>query len=181
LKYALQKHLFYYAETSALVAKRNVQREDFSAIYKTDYILEKPTNSDFQQIADISERAFDYSRFHEDPNIKIEHARLRYRNWIKDLQDQGSSFKIYKTEGQVHSFLAYIKDKNKVTLQLGGSDVDKGYLSPYFWSSFMNDFKNEGAKRVSAVISASNLNIFNLYIQLKFSIEKVELGFHRFL
>ena len=73
-----------------------MQKEEFSKIYKTDYQLETPTNSDFQQIENISERAFDYSRFHEDPNIKIEHARLRYRNWIKDLRAQDSSFKIYE-------------------------------------------------------------------------------------
>lgn len=181
LKMALQRAEYYYAETSILLTKRNVHKENFGDIFNNHLTITAPqSDEDYQQIKTIAQNAFRYSRFHEDPHISSDRAKLRYFNWIDDLRIQNKEFLIYKTENTVHSFIAFSIEGHAVTLIVGGSDESKGFLSPFFWSSFLTEFQRIGVKRVDGIISAANVPIFNLYIQLAFKIDKVLLGFHRF-
>lgn len=181
LKKALQHEKFYYAETSILLIKRDVQREDFGKIFNNNLTLTVPqSEEDYQQIKLIAQNAFHYSRFHEDSNIPHDSAKHRYFNWIDDLRVQGKEFLILRNEKNVHSFLAFSMEEKGVNLIIGGSAEGKGYLSPFFWSSFLTEFQRRGIKRVEGIISAANIPIFNLYINLSFKVDKVLIGFHRF-
>lgn len=181
LKMALQLADYYYAETSILLTKADVHKENFGKIFKNNLHISKPqSEDDYAQIKFIAQNAFRYSRFHEDPNIPPEKAKLRYFNWIDDLQLQKKEFLIYKTENTVHAFMTFSVDKESVTLFVGGSDEGKGFLTPFFWSSFFTELQRRGVKRVGGIISAANMPMFNLYIKLAFRVDKVLLGFHRF-
>jgi hypothetical protein len=180
LKNALQKSGYYYAETSALISKHDIHREDFGAIFRNDLVLSIPqTDIEFQQLRLIAQNAFQYSRFHEDPNIELELAKKRYYHWIDDLRAQKCSFLTYSTDGVIHAFFAYTLNNNSATLLLGGSDTGKGFLSPSFWSSCLTDLKNQDIKHASGIISVANIGIFNIYSRFNFTVEKVMLGFHR--
>lgn len=181
LKMALQRAEYYYAETSILLTKRDIQKEDFGKIFNNRLTLMAPqSEEDYQQIKIIAQNAFHYSRFHEDPNIPHDKAILRYFNWIDDLRLQNKEFLILKNENTVHAFIVFSLEEQYVSLIVGGSDEGKGFLSPFFWASFLTEFQRRGIKRVDGIISAANVPIFNLYIKLAFKIDKVLLGFHRF-
>lgn len=181
LRNQLQEHGFYYVETSAVVAKQDVHKEDFRRLFRNQLALREPqSEQDFMQIRAIAESAFNYSRFHEDPNVPVEKARLRYASWIDDLRAQRREFLVHAADGEIQSFIAYTRTKTSVEMILGGSAVGKGFVSPYFWSSFLTHFQQGGVRRVRGVISMANVSIANMYIQLNFRIEKILLGFHRF-
>lgn len=181
LKMALQLAEFYYAETSILLTKMDVHKENFGKIFKNNLNLSVPqSEDDYEQIKVIAQNAFHYSRFHEDPHIVPKNAKLRYFNWIDDLRLQKKEFLIYKTENTIHTFITFSVDQEAVTLFVGGSDEGKGFLTPFFWSSFLTELQRRGIKRVGGIMSAANVPMFNMYVKLAFRVDKVLLGFHRF-
>jgi hypothetical protein len=181
LKMALQIADYYYAETSILLTKTDVLKENFGKIFKNNLNITAPkSEDDYEQIKIIAQNAFHYSRFHEDPNIPPEKTKIRYFNWIDDLRLQQKEFLIYKTENTVHAFMTFSGDKESVTLWVGGSDEGKGFLTPFFWSSFFTELQQRDVKRIGGIISAANVPMFNIYIKLAFKVDKVLLGFHRF-
>jgi hypothetical protein len=180
LRCILPKAGFYYAETIFQLTKNDVYKENFAALFKNDLCLSVPEGDDYEQIRLISKNDFNYSRFHEDLNIDLDKARLRYYNWIDDLMNQGKKFIMYKKENEVISFLAYCVENEIVDMILAGSAANKGFVSFSFWATFMTYFQKQGIKRAKTVISASNLGIVNLYSRLNFKFEKTMLGFHKF-
>ncbi len=180
LKMALQIADYYYAETSILLTKTDVHKENFGKIFKNNLNITIPkSEDDYEQIKIIAQNAFHYSRFHEDPNIPPEKTKIRYFNWIDDLRLQQKEFLIYKTEDTVHAFTTFSRDKESVTLWVGGSGEGKGFLTPFFWSSFFTKLQQRDVKRIGGIISAANVPMFNIYIKLAFKVDKVLLGFHR--
>lgn len=180
LKQVLQDKGFYYAETSLLVTKRDLQKEDFQAILPSTFPLTRPSREeDFHQCKGIARDAFRYSRFHEDPRIGLALAQRRNASWVDDLRAQGKEFLILAPGQQVRSFLAFHREEQRTTLILAGSAEGFGYLTPYFWSSFLQRFQEQGVKRADALISAANMAIWNVYAKFRFRVEEVLLGFHR--
>jgi hypothetical protein len=181
LKLALQYAGYYYAETSLFVTKTDVHKEDFGKIFKNNLKISAPqSEEDYEQIKMMAQNAFHYSRFHEDPNISPEKAQLRYFNWIDDLRLQKKEFLIYKTGNTINSFITFSVEKESVTLFVGGSDEGKGFLTPFFWSTFLTELQHRGVKRVGGIMSAANIPMLNMYSKLAFRVDEVLLGFHRF-
>jgi len=181
LKKILNKLEFYYAETTQVVYNNRLQKLDIGSIFRTNLPIETPSINDFLQIKQIAERAFHFSRFHEDVNIEKKLAKKRYSNWIDDLIRQQKSFFIHKKADRVISFMAFEETKNDVCFILGGSDIGEGYISPFFWSALFKYFQGRGVKKVKEIkISAANIGIINLYINFHFKVKKTLLGYHRF-
>ena len=180
LRRALQAHGFYYAETAMLIANANVRAEAFGRAFRNDMSLSTPeTDADFDEIRGLARDAFRYSRFHEDPNIPRQSAERRYFNWIDDLRLQEKEFLVYKAGGAIHAFVVFLVEGATATVILAGSQADKGFLSPFFWSSFLTGFQRRGIRRVEGIVSAANLGVLNLAVKLGFHVEWVRLGFHR--
>lgn len=181
LKKALNHAGFEFIETSLKMAHQNMQKYDFGKIIPPRFQLQQPSGEDIPQIKRIAYDAFDFSRFHEDYNISESGARQRYADWIDDLLKQDRKFLVYKPAGCVRSFLAYDEPMTGiVNLVLAGSEKSQGYLSPFFWSSFLAKLKNDGATRVETTISAANVPIINLYARFGFVVEKTCFGFHKY-
>lgn len=178
-KRALQNAGFYYTETSLKISCGTIQKTAWDEKLKNLLPITDAEDSDFQEIKRIAGSAFDFGRFQEDSNISKETNAKRNMLWIDDLRTQGASFLVYKPENSVVSFLAYRKGHLGLELILGGTDREKGLISPYFWVSFMDSFKRRGIKRVETLISAANLVILNLYIFLGFKVESTLIGFHK--
>jgi hypothetical protein len=181
LKKYLQKNGFYYAETTQIVYNSRLQKLDIDRIYKSTLTIAKPIEVDFKSIKEIAERAFNYSRFHEDNNIPIELSRKRYYDWIDDLVKQNKSFLVHKKDDEIISFMAFEESEVEVEFILGGSDVGKGHISPFFWSALLKYFQDKNINKVKEIkVSAANIGILNLYISFNFKVKKTLLGYHRF-
>lgn len=180
-KAALQDAGFKFIETSLKVANPKVQKFDFGKIIPSRFCLRSPLESEFPQIRQIAHDAFDFSRFHEDYNISKEAARRRYADWIDDMFAQGKNFLVYEAGGAIKSFLVYdCTAEGTYNLLLAGSERSQGYLSPFFWSSFLTQLKAENAKRIETVVSAANIPVINLYAQFGFCVEQSLFGFHKY-
>ena len=172
---------FEFIETSLKVVNPNIRKCDFEKKVPARFELHPATREDIPQIVGIARDAFNFSRFHEDYNIGETAARQRYADWIGDLQTQQKKFLVYRAGGAVRSILVYDEiEGGAISLILAGSEKSQGYLSPFFWSSFLAKLKDDGAKRIEAVISAANVPVINLYTQFGFVVEKSYFGFHKY-
>lgn len=106
-----------------------------------------------------------HGRFHRDFNIPTSMADLRYRNWVKDLQEKDLIFALYY-RGDLAGFYAYENDK---VLLLG---IKKAYrnkgLAKAFTSLGCHEQFNLGYNQLKTSISAANLTSLNLFYALGF-------------
>ena len=182
----IKKHMinngYYIAETSLHLYNYKIKSMDFNKPFKCNLeLVDFLTDSDIQQIKNISESAFQYSRFYEDPFIDTNKSKLRYVNWISDLVNQEKDILIYKNQdGDIISFMFYeFINSEKVDLILGGSKNGYGYMTPSFWASIMNNLQDKGVKKIDVLISASNIVIFNIYLKLGFLIKNTMFDYHK--
>jgi len=143
--------------------------------------LDLAVNQDYIEVAKKSSEVFKFSRFHEDPFVKLELANLRMQLWCEDMHKQKVPLLIYKNKaGELDSFIFYKNiNENSVELILGGSMPGKGMMTPLFWASFIEYFKTIGINRIETKISASNLTIANIYIFFNFKIKEAYFDFHK--
>ena len=183
LKEKLLSNGYYICETSINLISKNIQRFDFNKIFKKDYILNSNLNIDYiEQLKEICFSSFNYSRFHEDPFLKKEESKERYRNWIGDLVKQNKKILFYEKNKIVYSFMFYeIIEKDTVTLLLGGSKNSFGQMTPIFWTSVFNFLKNKGIKTINVTVSAANITILNLYLMNGFLIKNSTLDYHKLI
>jgi len=173
---------YYITETPIHLFNYKIESMNISSVFKNNLHLDsKIQTDDINQLKEIAGNAFEYSRFHEDPFLDIPKCKLRYINWIDDLITQDKKVFIYKTsKNEVISFMfyEYLKE-DKVELILGGSKNSYGYITPSFWSSLMTLLQKKGVKKIDVLVSASNIQIFNLYIKLGFSIKETLFDYHK--
>ena len=180
-KKMLNRSGYEFIETSIKVVNPNIQKTSFEIKIPPRFELHPLVADDIPQIVEIARDAFNFSRFHEDYNIGEVAARQRYAGWIGDLVAQHKNFLVYKAGGEVKSFLVYDEIAEKtISLILAGSEKSQGYLSPFFWSSFLAKLKGAGERRIEAVISAANISVINLYTQFGFKVEMTYFGFHKY-
>ena len=180
LKKILLMNGFYITEASAKLINSQIQKINFKLFNRFLNLENKMKKEYIEDIKNIAYTSFEYSRFHEDPFIDIEKARKRYINWIDDLLDTKNVL-LYKSNGQIVSFMFYEKKDKKVNLILGGSKKEYGLITPLFFSSVMEYLKKINIKKVEVLISMSNIVIFNLYIKLGFTIKTSMFDYHKFI
>jgi hypothetical protein len=173
---------YYIAETAIHLFNYKIKSTNFSDKFRNKLKLDTVIQAnDIQQLKDIAESAFEFSRFHEDPFVDINKSKLRYINWIDDLIKQEKKILIYRnSSNEVISFMfyEYLKE-DKVDLILGGSKNSYGYITPSFWASVMTFLQEQNVKKIDVLVSASNIQIFNLYIKLGFTIRETLFDYHR--
>jgi len=173
---------YYIAEVSLIMKLNKLQKVDFSRIYRNDIELGKTiSDNDIEQLQSIAFADFKYSRFHEDPFIDSEKAKLRYFNWISDLVNQKKEILVYRQKDKIISFMFYDIEGSKVDLILGGSKEGYGVMTPYFWSSMLTSLQKNDVKKVEVLVSTANIVIINLYIKLGFNVVKTSLDFHKMI
>ena len=181
LKENLIDNGYYIAETSVKLISKNVQKFNFSKIFKNNFELVTNITEEYKsQIKEIAYSSFKFSRFHEDPFVDISKSKQRYCNWIDDLILQNKYVLIYKENNIVYSFMFYefINDTS-VSLILGGSKEKYGQLTPPFWTSVFNYLKSKGVKNIEVVVSVANITIINLYIMNGFIVKNCTLDYHK--
>lgn len=177
----LQDAGFRYIETTMLFTLNTLHKFSRPAGTGTLVVpVSPPSDADFESIRRIARDAFGFSRYHEDRRIPEILARERYYRWIDDLRRQDKQFLCYKAGAEVVSFLAYhVTGGKEVELILAGSDSGKGFATPFFWISFLDQLKSEGYRKAKAMVSAANTQVVNLYAICGFRVHKSFMGFNK--
>ncbi len=174
IKKILQDNMFYYVQDSILLEGKL----DYLTPYKRTLKLNRKLKEKYiEQITIIAYNSFAYGRLHSDFNIPIEISRKRHKNWSIDMINKDVPLFYYILNEKVISFMFYEIKNNAVSLILGGSKQGYGIYSPYFWSSIVKYF--DKYIKITANISASNITIFKLYLDLGFKVTNSYSCFHK--
>lgn len=181
LRKAIQEQGFYFAESSLAIVRNKVQKFEKEKFPSINYLA--AMDSDVGIIKEIARSSFHYSRFHEDPQLKLERSRDRYFNWVDDLVKQNATIKVAKVGNNLVGFNIQKEDhsKQESSLILAGCADGKQLYTMSLWNEIIHDNKNMGMKKIKTLISSSNINMFNLYAHFDFKVSDTYFGFHKFL
>ena len=177
----LQKSGFYFVETSlefSLIRFHNFEKRKLPIM---EYRLADV--EDLSLIKTIARDSFNFGRFHEDVNISMTKSRLRYYNWIDDLVNQNAEIYVAKVGNDIVGFNIQKTDhlRKVVTLVLAGCKVGAEIFSMSLWNEIIYENKIKGFNQINALISASNIGVFNIYTQFNFTLKNTYLGFHKMI
>lgn len=139
----------------------------------------KVTPEDTDSVMSIVTDSFLHGRFHEDPNIDLELAKERYKQWILQLMKE-TDFFVLELKGEVGGFFNYVINNDIIDLPLSGLSRKYSGLGGFMWKDMFKIIdENEDVKQVEIMISASNLAVLNLYTSLNFKITDSLFGYHK--
>lgn len=175
----IQKVGFYYVETSVELKYINLKNFEKKKLPKISYKLAEI--DDIENIKSIASDSFNFGRFHEDVNISISKSRLRYYNWIDDLIIQKAEIYVAKVGDNIIGFNIQKSDyiKKETQLILAGCKVGAEIFTLSLWNEILNTNKNNELNKISTLISASNIGVFNIYLNFDFNINNTYFGFHK--
>lgn len=180
LRFAIQDCGFYYAESSIEVVNNYVKKFQKNKLPKISY--EKATdNYEYDVVKKIASESFNYGRFHEDINVPFSKAQIRYYNWIDDLIKQKAEIYVAKVGDTIVGFNIQKTNysENSTVLVLAGCNTGAEIFASSLWNEIISHNKSNSINKISALISASNLGVFNLYINFGFKIKNTFFGFHK--
>jgi len=162
-QYKLKKRLTKAYKNSPLSRHCLLQRLDYS------------DEKTIEKIEEIITTTFDTDRYYLDPKLDKNYSGLRYNNWfLNSFNDDKYSTDVYisKKSGDIIGFQMVKKESDEIYLMLGG--VSKEYKGYGFIASLLIDYFNYifsyGIKTVYSSISSHNLEVFNIYMYLGFSL-----------
>jgi hypothetical protein len=181
LRNFLQKAGFYFVETSIELNLNKLSNFERRKLPKIEYKI--AAKDDLAFIKNIARDSFNFGRFHEDVNISITKSRLRYFNWIDDLVKQNAEIYVAKIGGSIIGFNIQKSDYSKktTTLVLAGCKQGAEIFSMSLWNEIIDENKTKGINQISALISASNIGVFNLYLNFNFIVKNTYFGFHKII
>jgi len=179
LRYFLQKIGFYFVETSLEFSLNRVQKFEKRKLPIIEYKL--ANEEDHSVIKIIARDSFNFGRFHEDVNVPSANSRLRYYNWIDDLVGQNAEIYVAKVGKEIIGFNIQKIDfsRKAITLVLAGCKSGAEIFSLSLWNEIIYENKIKGFNQINALISASNIGVFNIYNQFNFILKNTYLGFHK--
>jgi len=182
LRKILQEKGFYFAECSQFLSKNKIQRYE-RAKNLPNLSMSEPLENDIQLIKDFARDSFKFSRFHEDKTIAIEKANLRYYNWIDDIRDQNLDIKIFKSNDKIIALSIQENNPNntQAKLVLAGCGLGSEIYALSLWNEIIDYNKSKGIRKLTTVISASNIGVANIYSYYGFKVDKTLFGFHKYL
>jgi len=179
LRKALTEHGYFNTETSLLV-ERGINNLKFDVkLDNLKFVIRESKMPDLEELRMISFDIFNYGRFFEDPYISVENARIRNKNWINDLFNT-SKIIIGELNKTIFGFMAFDVEGGKALLQLGGVRSNFSiYSYPFWYSVFLELIGKYEVRRISGIVSSSNIRIVNLYSHFGFKFSKVYFGYHK--
>lgn len=145
--------------------------------YKHFYLkkVEKSDVRAIEGISKIAETTFVTDRYYIDPEIERGLSGKRYKNWlINSFKDESyETYKYcFKSNNKIAGFLMIKREESEINLALGGvAPRLKGvgiYLSLLI--EYLNRYYLGGEKSVYGLSSGLNIDVFNMYNYLGFSI-----------
>lgn len=164
---------FYLAETSIEVwAPLKALKT------KSYFTFQQASKEHLAELQELAKESFKFGRFHEDPFISPEIATKRYEYWVADLVNASNCWIALNETGECIGFFSFGVKDDKVNLVLAGIHPKFSGMGHYFFSSMMSHIAPLG-KAVTALISAANIDVINIYSKLGFSFRKPLTGYHK--
>lgn len=162
---------FYHMET---MIEPVCRKQDLQIINREGITISKDYEKD--AILEIAENVFASGRFHRDFHIPSSMADKRYRNWVKDLQEQDLIIALYY-QNELAGFYGYENDK---VLLLGMNNSFRGMgLTQAFTSQSCKFHFDLGYDQLRTSISAANLASLNVFIRLGFKLRHTTDVYHK--
>ncbi|MFA5114034.1 MAG: hypothetical protein WC529_07065 [Candidatus Margulisiibacteriota bacterium] len=130
-------------------------------------------------IEQIALRSISHGHFHHDPNLGAGLASDRYREWARNLINEGTNdiFVLDDDQGGIRAFMICRRAKDTVEFVLGGfaEENHTGGLGYGFCLTVLQTMKARGLKKVVTTIALSNLPVLSLYSRLRFKLIRPEV------
>lgn len=170
-KALLHKYGFYYTDT---LIEPFCKCADVIEFKHPDIAIDETVDIDL--LLPMCDESFVHGRFHRDFNLTSNKANLRYKQWLKQLADEGNVLGLFY-RGETAGFIA--QNKGNLLLHTIDSKFRGQGLAKYFWSATCQKLANHGIQEIRSSISASNLPVLNLYCSLGFRFRKAMDIYHR--
>lgn len=173
LKNISYNNLWIVKETSAFLVDVNIQfikdiRKLSSIPVQNCEVFEAYPQEKY--IMEIAEKAFNYSRFFNDPNLPKEKAQKIYVQWVKSAFNQkGRYFTLYKKNGKIIGFLLFSLDENALSSTIELIAVDESHRGYNIGKSLINSmeafiYNKKGITKIRVGTQIDNISAFKFYI-----------------
>lgn len=145
--------------------KRVVPNDDKYEFDKKISIVDNDNSDDLNQLEKIAEQSFEYSRFLNDPHLKLTKGRQVYLQWLKNaINDPRKKVICYKEKNKVYGFLVYsiVNEVGVLELVAVDSVVRGGKIGTHLLQAFENCC---GLNRVKVGTQADNRRAVQFYIK----------------
>lgn len=175
----LQANGFRFIETQLRGTLPRLRPEAFAPSRLTPRTAEP---GDHARIAEIAETAFSFGRYHADPRFPRVLADRRYRSWMERALSSPSPtcrVLVLGPVGRCSAFLHAEVAPGHVDLRLAAAAPgDSGIAAVELFRGTLRAFAAEGVTMATAVFSAANTAVANLYASLGFRFHDPKLLFH---
>jgi hypothetical protein len=200
----------FSASTNAQLISTHVQGDDMSTIalferigfslvdfslmattsrFKTALIsssgaaLREARAEDHRSIFRIAGTAFQFGRYHTDPQFPRDLANARYVNWMRNAlsgSNPNNFVFVLGPPGEVVGFMDAVINDGSADLRLAAIDPEKstGFAGILLYADSIRAAQERGAKSVSAKIAAANTPVMNVLSMLGFQFSSPEATFH---
>jgi hypothetical protein len=148
--------------------------------------LRKAVPEDLSSLCAIAGTAFQFGRYHTDPQFPRELADARYVHWIRNALSGSSPDNFVFVLGQpgvVVGFMDVVVCDGRADFRLGAIDRGKSLTSPgagfLLYAESVRAVLGLGARSGITKIAAANTRVLNIYSQLGFRFSKPEVVLHR--
>ena len=203
----------FSARTNARLISAHVQGEDMSTIARLEragfslvefslvatfsrldaellptasqFALRNALPEDHEPIYQIANTAFQFGRYHTDPQFPRELANARYVTWMRNAlsgSDPNDFVFVLGEPGEVVGFMDVVIRDARANLRLGAVDPEKNLgFSGAGFSLYVESVRAAlelGAKSVTTKISSANTRVLNVFSRLGFRFSKPEAVLH---
>jgi RimJ/RimL family protein N-acetyltransferase len=145
--------------------------------------LREALPADRAAICEIASRAFQFGRYHADPQFPRKLANDRYASWIRnalDRFDPNSFVFVLGRSGEVLGFMDVVICDGHADLRLGAVDPHNnlGFMGFSLYVETLRALLAHGVKSASAKLAAPNTAAMNIYSMLGFQFSKPEAVLH---
>jgi len=147
------------------------------------FALREALPEDRAAICEIAGRAFQFGRYHTDPQFPRELANDRYVSWIRNALDRlnpNNFVFVLGRPGEVLGFMDVVICDGHADLRLGAVDPHNnlGFMGFSLYSETLRTLLEHGVKSVSAKLAAANTRAMNVYSMLGFRFSRPEAVLH---
>jgi RimJ/RimL family protein N-acetyltransferase len=145
--------------------------------------LREAIPEDHAAICEIASRAFQFGRYHTDPQFPRELANARYVRWIRNALDRWNPCDLVYVlgrPGEVLGFLDVVICDGRADLRLAAVDPQNnlGFMGFSLYAETLRILLEHHVESVSAKIAAANTRAMNVYSMLGFQFSRPEAVLH---
>lgn len=147
--------------------------------------LRKALPEDISSLCAIAGTAFQFGRYHTDPQFPRELANARYVHWVRNAlsgSNPDNYVFVLGQPGDVVGFMDVVVSDGRADFRLAALDPDRGPSSPgagfLLYAESIRAVLELGAKSGTTKIASANTQVLNIYSVLGFRFSKPEVVLH---